>query len=382
MALKLTHLITTSTIKFSSTRFNHSQAAYLNNHSPEINHPELDFNETTDSLLKTNSPFKYNEFIVCKTIQRNSGMGKHDYPKVRNKLIQLKPGEITRYAPVDIWHDHIIERSMRNNTRDVEFKFLTNTVSFSRPTLYEYIALKEQTAVPSHYSIISLVPMLLDLGRHSRVLECGTGSGAMTLFLSERLGNSGMIHSFDIGHTKCQKAKSYFHNWKSSYDLSGDTWPSNVKFGVRNLCEQNFDKSFNEFYDAIYLDMAEIDRAMHNAYKVLKLNGVIVINALHLTQVLRLLNVIKDHGLGLEQEILLEPANRVWEIRRILRNKGLDLAMSSDGVAVDSKASVGRNDGPMDWTCRLEDRFDEKFKRGGLFYNYWSGYLVKLRKIK
>jgi len=29
----------------------------------------------------------------------------------------------------------------------------------------------------------------------------------------------------------------------------------------------------------------------------------------------------------------------------------------------------------------LEDRFNEKLKRGGLFFNYWSGFLIKLRKV-
>ncbi len=39
-------------------------------------------------------------------------------------------------------------------------------------------------------------------------------------------------------------------------------------------------------------------------------------------------------------------------------------------------------DDSLKWTCRLEDRFVEKFKRGGAWFNYWSGFLIKLRKIK
>ncbi len=315
-------------------------------------------------------PFKPSELLVCKTIQRNLGSKK--LKKFRVKLIQLKQGEILHTPVADIFHQHIIDKSQLEYTNDVSFNFLSDTISFSRPTLYEYISLKEQTAVSSHYSIISLVPMLLEIGRSSRVLECGTGSGSMTLFLSERLGSTGLLHTFDIASHKSLAAKKYFCKWKESYDLSRveEKWPSNVKFGVKNLCEKGFDKSYDEFYDAIYLDLGEIDKAVLTAYKVLKLNGVIVMNALHLTQAIRVLNVIRENQLGLEQEIIVEPANRVWEMRKVTTGNK-EVAFELDG-----------RDGRLDWTCRLEDRYDEKFKRGGLFFNYWSGFLIKLRKIK
>ncbi len=240
------NLLTAHTLKHisfsTSLKLSHSHALE-HEPSPLPDHPQhLDFNERTDSLLKLNTPFKFDELIVCKTVERNIGNKKKQ--KVRVKLIQLKPGEILRTRLIEIFHQHIVDKSLHEHANDVSFSILANTVSFSRPTLYEYISLKEQTAVASHYSIISLVPMLLEIGRSSRVLECGTGSGAMTLFLSERLGSTGLLHTFDIAAHKSQAAKRYFNNWQQSYDLSGvEKWPSNVKFGVKNLCEQSFDKS-------------------------------------------------------------------------------------------------------------------------------------------
>lgn len=314
---------------------------------------DLDFNPATSYTTSGNQTFKYDELIICKSISKlfkNSN--------VSNKLIKLTPNSIYRNHALSIFHEHIIERSRQNSATSVSFNVLTENVTFNRPTLYEYITLKEQSAVSSHYSIISLVPMLLEIGRHSRVLEAGTGSGSMTLFLSESLGDTGLLHTFDIHEKKMMNAKKHFKAWKHSYDLSAGSqkWPSNVKFGLRDLCTEELEPEYHEFYDAIYLDMGNLDRAVLNAYKLLKTNGVLVMNALHLTQAMRVLNTIKDHGLDLKHELIIEPANRLWEMKKISKDAKSDLSMDTDYES-------------LDWTCRLEDRFDEKFKRGGMFFN-------------
>lgn len=336
----------------------------------ELDISDLDFNETTCHRTNTTRPFQYHEFILCKSV---SQLGKH---KISNRMIQLDQNGIYQNKSLAIFHEHIIEKSRRGNDRDVTFNLFSDRVTFSRPTLYEFVTLKDQLAVSSHYSVISLVPMLLEIGRHSRVLECGTGNGSMTLFLSERLGNEGILHTFDIGDHKVTSAKKHFLKWKQSYDLSCDSthqWPSNVKFGVRNLCEENFSDEFHEFYDSIYLDMANLGTAVTKAYKLLKKNGVLVMNALHLTQALNVLNVIREAELGLEHEIIMEPANRLWEVKKVRQGteRFPDLM---------NQKRAGQDE--LSWTCRLEDRFDEKYKRGGMFFNYWSGFLVKFRKVK
>jgi hypothetical protein len=121
--------------------------------------------------------------------------------------------------------------------------------------------------------------------------------------------------------------------------------------------------------------MANIDIAIENAYKLVKPNGVVVINALHLTQIIRMLNNIRKKGIPFESELIIEPSNRFWDIRKIL-----DGPKSNESL--DEQSNMASKNSDFNWTCRLEDRFDEKYKRGGLFFNYWSGYLIKLRKIK
>ena len=274
----------------------------------------------------------------------------------------------------------------------------SSAVYFKRPSLYEYVTYKEQTAVSSHFSVIALVPMLLELSKSSRVLECGTGSGSMTLFLSEKLGHSGVLHTFDITENKTNKAKEFFRQWKDSFDLTANNeyekWPSNVKYGTCDFAEQDFGPFFNEFYDAVYLDMLKVEKGILNAHKMLNVDGVIVVNFLHLSQLMKSLNAIRKNGLCLEHEVIIEPANRLWEMRRIkndhkYKNKKL-LELNANEIEENeenSKNETEENSGneqndDLNWTCRLEDKFLEKFKRGGLFFNYWSGFLVKFRKTK
>lgn len=366
--MKFNNLLVANSLRKFFVQQQHSLA--FDHHQQQQQHQlfnDLDFNPATCHTNKSNQTFKYDELLICKSISKLSR--NHN---VSNKLIKLTPNSIYRNHTLSIFHEHIIERSCQNCSSSVSFNLLDSEhVTFNRPTLYEYTTLKEQLAVSSHYSIISLVPMLLEIGRHSRVLEAGTGSGSMTLFLSECLGDTGLLHTFDIHERKVTNAKKYFQAWKSSFDLSAGSqkWPSNVKFGLKDLCTEELGPEYYEFYDAIYLDMGNLDKAVLNAYKLLKVNGVLVMNALHLTQAMRVLNTIKDHGLELKHELIIEPANRLWEIKKIRKGAKSDLAMDTDYES-------------LDWTCRLEDRFDEKFKRGGMFFNYWSGFLVKLRKVK
>jgi hypothetical protein len=123
--------------------------------------------------------------------------------------------------------------------------------------------------------------------------------------------------------------------------------------------------------------MPDLDKAVYNIHKLIKQFGVVVCNAMHLTQILKMLNAIKKHNLGFETELIMEPNNRLWEIDQIKtrerkdENGNNEISIFSDDVNT-----------AFSWTCRLEDRFLEKTKRGGLWFNYWPGYLCKLRKVR
>lgn len=318
--------------------------------------PDIDLDSKDLFSPKCNGlkPFKSNELIVAKIFDKSK-----KYENQSCRLFKLEQNGIFRTKLIDIFHEHIIYKSLINQR--VTFEVASRIVDFRRPSLYEYISLKEQQAVSSHFSIVTLVPLLLEIGKNSKVLECGTGSGSMSLFLSEHLGNNGCLHTFDINKLKSQKAKKSFIEWKNSYDLwAGEKWTDNVKFGFMDFNGDNrWADQMPEFYDAIYLDMADLSQGIQQAYKMIKKDGVLVVNAMHLTQIISCLNAILNKKIAFQLELVMEPANRFWELRK-----------------------VKQNDSPLAWTSRLEDRFSEKYKRGGLYFNYWQGFLAKFRKLK
>jgi len=153
-----------------------------------------------ERLTSTNEPFKFGEFINCRLIVSPLNSNSKTPPTVSNRLIRLEHGRVFKTRRFDVFHEHIC--------RLRSFTFKNLRFDFKRPSLYEYISLKEQQAVSSHFSIISLVPLLLEIEKGSRVLECGTGAGSMTLFLSERLGDTGLLHTFELDSKRQQVADS------------------------------------------------------------------------------------------------------------------------------------------------------------------------------
>ena len=56
--------------------------------------------------------------------------------------------------------------------------------TFRRPTLSEYTVLMKRVPTPSYPKDAQTIVSLLDVGGGCRVLESGSGSGALTLYLS------------------------------------------------------------------------------------------------------------------------------------------------------------------------------------------------------
>ena len=65
---------------------------------------------------------------------------------------------------------------------------LGGRVTLRRPSLEEYTLLMSRGATPSYSSVVYTAVCMMDIGSGSKVVEAGTGSGAMTLHLS-RIGD-------------------------------------------------------------------------------------------------------------------------------------------------------------------------------------------------
>jgi tRNA A58 N-methylase Trm61 len=312
--------------------------------------------------------FKTNEIVIA--YLRNSYYDKNTSGSTR--VFQLTNDGVFTNKYFSILHEHIIGRRTDNcvfkldpeNSGD-KYKI---TILIKRMSLYEYIAKRSHVAVPSQFAILSLAPFLLEIDKGKKVLESGTGNGSMTLTLSKYLDMnlSGQLDTFDIKTP--EKAINYFDSWKVNYNsYSENKWFDNVKFYCGDISKYCFSEDLNEYYDNIYLDLMDPHLAIGNVYKLLKRNGIIVVNVMHLTQILKCLKYIEQEKLNLVQEVVIEPSIRLWEIERYGRYL--------------EKNDHDDDDINFNFKCRVEDHLDSKAKRDGIFSPHWPGFLVKFRKV-
>ena len=256
-----------------------------------------------------------------------------------SRMFKLSEEKIFKTKYFDIFHKHIINRSANQCLIKLQPPDSTEyiTISFKRPNLYEYISNNPSVAVPSQFSILSFVPFLLELDKDKKILESGTGNCNMTLFMSQYLDaeKGGLIHTFDIRVPDI--AEGFYNQWKDNYNLrssdnTNNKWFDNVKFFCSNIETHEFSEDFNDFYDIVYLDLASVHFAIKNVYKVLRTNGVIVINTMHLTQVIKCLKIIEDEKFSLVTEVIIEPSTRLWEIERYVRCKCIILKLKEKKI--------------------------------------------------
>ena len=101
----------------------------------------------------------------------------------RRRLIKLDSNKYTDTSLGRVNHADIIGKEVGCQPHTV----LGGRVMVRRPSLEEYTLLMHRGATPSYCSVVYAAVCMLDVGSMSRVVEAGTGSGAMTLHLS-RIG--------------------------------------------------------------------------------------------------------------------------------------------------------------------------------------------------
>jgi len=131
-----------------------------------------------------------------------------------------------------------------------------------RPTpldLAKNVIRKTQIIYPKDLAYISA-----KLGVHSgsRVIECGSGSGAATTFLASLVRPDGMVYSYEMN-------KSFLEIAMKNVERFGLSQWVRFKLGK---AEDGFDE---EGVDAVLLDMAEPWNALRSAYRSLKSGGIL-----------------------------------------------------------------------------------------------------------
>lgn len=217
--------------------------------------------------------------------------------KGRAFLVRLKPGGVFHHHRGTVSHEAILEAGPGGRVTT----HLGEPLSVHRPTLEEYVLHMRRSATPTYPKDASAILTLLDLAPGMRVLEAGTGSGGLTLFLARAVGPEGRVDTFE---KRPQHLKQAVENVKAFWQVE------NVRFHEGGLEEAELE---DEAYHGVALDLMEPWKVLQKAVAALKKDRFLVAYLPNITQALEL--IAKAEGLPLSLERVLEVGWREWEVR-------------------------------------------------------------------
>ena len=135
--------------------------------------------------------------------------------------------------------------SIVTTTTGIDFQIYT-------PTYKEFVLLMKRGPQIIYPKDVGQIIVELNLHNSSRVLEIGSGSGALTLFLYSLLQNSGKLYSLDSSKINQRRANKTISRYLSTY--SKDT--VDVNFINEKLDNFNFE-NLEDKIDAIITDVPE-----------------------------------------------------------------------------------------------------------------------------
>ena len=175
-----------------------------------------------------------------------------------NELIIVKTDRNKYLAVVDITKDFVTNEgkfhfkeiesipSIVKSSTGQEFKIY-------RPTFKEFILLMKRGPQIIYPKDISQIAMEANISSSSKVLEIGTGSGALTLYLLNFINNGGLIVTLDISKTNQRRAKKTIERYLSAKEMSEDY---NLQFINKELSEFNFSEH-SDGIDTVITDVPE-----------------------------------------------------------------------------------------------------------------------------
>ncbi|KAK2826378.1 hypothetical protein Q5P01_020592 [Channa striata] len=248
------------------------------------------------------------------------------------KMFQLQAGTRLQSSWGIILHDSIAGQpagQFLKTSRGVP-------IFIRRASLEDYVLFMKRGPAIAYPKDANIMLMMMDVTEGDCVLESGSGSGAMSLFLSRAVGSKGRVVSLEIREDHHRRAVLNYKRWRTSWSLRrGEEWPDNVEFYVADLCTASGILA-GQGFNAVVLDLIHPQLVLPAVVPHLHLGAVCAVYLANITQVIDLLEGLRCSALPLSCERIIEVPVREWVVAP---------ALQKDGQYCRRKAPVLQEDG-------------------------------------
>jgi tRNA (adenine57-N1/adenine58-N1)-methyltransferase len=157
------------------------------------------------------------------------------------------------------------------------------TFTALRPALTDYIMKSSRNTQITYPKDAALIVMFSGIGPGSRVVESGTGTGALTTALAHYVGQTGKIYTYEL---RSEFQKNAIKNLQRSKLLDYvEMKSSDITLGIEE-----------KDLDSVILDLATPWLVVSHAYEALKPSGIIVSFSPTIDQVVRTTEALKENN--------------------------------------------------------------------------------------
>jgi len=226
--------------------------------------------------------------------------------KGRRYNILLKAGSSFTFTRGTISHDSIIgleEGSVVRSPYNEQLLVL-------RPALAEYLSKMRKGSQIIYPKDIGAILMLADIFPGAKVLEAGTGSGALTIALLRAVGSEGKVISYERRNEFAAIASSNIETFFDKVGTAGKsgTWELKRRDIYEGIEEKDLDR--------IILDLKEPWRALKHVEESLRNGGTLLCYNPTVLQIFKLSKRLEaKYGRSFRVMGIYELSMREWEIK-------------------------------------------------------------------
>ncbi|MFI5283925.1 MAG: tRNA (adenine-N1)-methyltransferase [Candidatus Dormibacterales bacterium] len=217
----------------------------------------------------------------------------------RKHRVRLKAGQRHSIHSGVVDHDDLIGRT--------EGVIVTTQLGASllavRPTFAEQVTGRVRQAQPIYPKDLGAIVMGADLHPGSKVLEAGTGTGALTLAALRAVGPTGRVVSYEVREEFLEASR------RAITDTLGEL-PPNLELKLGDIYAGVEERQM----DRVLLDLPEPWEAATAAKLALRPGGILFAHCPNVSQVQRLFDCLRDlRGFGMLE--VFELLQRGWTVR-------------------------------------------------------------------